>query len=48
MSGFFRWLKWLLLDSRRCEHEPGEWGLIEAGMRKARWCKKCGKCIDLT
>jgi len=42
-----RYLKWLLWDSVRCKHIPGEWRHIEMGMRKARWCVKCGKCTDL-
>jgi len=41
-----RWLKWWLWDSRRCEHEPGEWFMVDMGMGKARWCKKCHRCVD--
>jgi len=47
MANFFGWLKWLFWDSRRCEHEPGEWRMREMGMGKIRHCKKCGKCTNL-
>jgi hypothetical protein len=42
-----KWLKWWFWDARRCEHEPGEWKMIEMGCRKIKHCTKCGKCVDL-
>ena len=44
---FLEWIKWFFWDCRKCNHEAGEWKHIEAGMRKIRHCKKCGKCVDL-
>ena len=44
---FIQWAKWWFWDARRCNHEPGEWRMINFGMGKARHCKKCGKCLDL-
>jgi hypothetical protein len=43
---FFRWLKWMFYDTRRCLHESGEARYVNCGMNKAWYCKKCGKCTD--
>ena len=42
-----RWLKWWLLDSRRCAHARGEGRYVNGGMNKVWHCTKCGKCLDM-
>lgn len=44
---FIRWLKWWFVETKHCKHVPDEWIMINLGMGKARYCKKCGKCLDL-
>ena len=41
------WFKWWYFDTKKCQHEAGDWHMREMGMGKIRWCKKCGKCLDL-
>ncbi len=40
------WLKWYFWDSRRCEHVPGDWAMIDLGRHKIKHCIKCGRCVD--
>jgi hypothetical protein len=47
MSAFFGWLKWLFITTRRCDHDEGEWRMINMGMGKIRRCNKCGKCLQI-
>ena len=37
----------LIAWARRCQHQPGEWQMRDMGLRKVRYCTKCGKCTDL-
>jgi len=45
-EGFIGWLKWWFFETKKCDHIPGQWHMIELGMGKARWCKKCGKLMN--
>jgi hypothetical protein len=45
--GFLKFLGWLFWPSWGCKHEPGHWEYHNMGMSKARYCKHCGKCLDL-
>lgn len=39
------WLKWWW-ETRKCEHEPGEWCKHDAGMGRHKCCKKCLKVLE--
>ena len=41
------WLYWYFYEARVCDHEPSEWIFRDCGMGKIRYCRKCGKTLDL-
>jgi len=40
-------LKCFFYESRICKHEPSDWVFREMGMGKVRYCKKCGKILNV-
>jgi hypothetical protein len=47
LKQFLSWFKWYYFDTKKCHHEPGPWHMREMGMGKIRWCRICGKCMNL-
>jgi len=43
----FKWCYWWFITAKRCPHIESYWMMREFGMGKVRWCKKCGKCLEL-
>lgn len=47
LKELFAWVVWWFGDARLCNHDEGQWHMIECGAGKARHCTKCGKCLEI-
>jgi hypothetical protein len=48
MSALLGWLKWWFIETQHCDHDDGDWSMIDLGMSKIRNCTECGKCLQIT
>jgi len=47
MFKIFKWFNWYFYETRICNHSEYKWMMRESGMGKAKFCKKCGKYLEL-
>lgn len=43
--GWLDWLRWWFIETKKCQHVPGEWRMRDTGMGKFQACTKCGKVL---